>query len=570
MPPLVIKELCPISTTLAPRRRSRLSPDPALPAPPSDQEKYCYLGRQHRWLLYAQASAFSLIAYSIARFATADLRLMLFLIPMSLYAVALFVSLLSSSRRKRTSLTSHLAKVAGYTPTVYPSVDVFLPCAGEPLDLLANTYRYVAQLHWPAALNVWVLDDSARPEVRHLAEAHGFRYRTRPDRGVLKKAGNLRFGYEQSDADFIAIFDADFAPRPEYLHELIPYFDEPGIGIVQSPQFFDTHGKMGWLQRSAGATQELFYRWIQPARDRSNAAICVGTCAVYRRAALVKSGGFAQIGHSEDVHTGVNLLRVGFRVHYVPVVVSKGVCPDTFGGFVNQQYRWCTGSMSLLTDSSFHEIKHITPRQKLCFWAGFLYYISTAVNAFVAPLPGLAMLWLLPQWVEPMNSIWLLGALALWLIVLPLLMKSRWRITVLRVQYLYSFAHALAILHVLLGRTREWVATGAANGRSTPLAVTIGRMMRGYVALTQCLIWIGLARGIAAYGIGHYWAMAAFGVVTSYIVLPLVFIRTGGAKPSGARAAARVSPAVPSRRRGAARAGRAPVHHNSEVLGSRR
>jgi cellulose synthase (UDP-forming) len=64
---------------------------------------------------------------------------------------------------------------------------------------------------------------------------------------------------------------------------------------------------MSWLQRGAGATQELFYRWIQPSRDRAGAPICVGTCAVYRLAALASVGGFAQIEHSEDVHTGILL-----------------------------------------------------------------------------------------------------------------------------------------------------------------------------------------------------------------------------------------------------------------------
>ncbi len=171
------------------------------------------------------------------------------------------------------------------------------------------------------------------PRSQELAERHGFVYRTRPNRGELKKAGNLRFGYEQSHGDLILILDADFVPRHDMLTELAPYFDEPDVGIVQSPQFFDTHAKgMNWLQRCAGATQELFYRLIQPSRDRASAAICVGTCAVYRRAALQKAGGFAQIGHSEDVHTGVKLAKVGLRLRYVPVLVSKGLCPDTPAG----------------------------------------------------------------------------------------------------------------------------------------------------------------------------------------------------------------------------------------------
>src|SRR5262249_36877354 len=154
-------------------------------------------------------------------------------------------------------------------------------------------------------------------------------------------------GFEQSHGDLIAVFDADFVPRPDFIRELMPYFDDPRVGIVQSPQYFGTGRSMHWLQRNAGATQEMFYRWIQTARDRFGAAICVGTCALYRRTALEEAGGFAQIGHSEDVHTGVNVMKVGYRLRYVPVVVSKGLCPDSFSGFVNQQYRWCTGSLSL-------------------------------------------------------------------------------------------------------------------------------------------------------------------------------------------------------------------------------
>jgi peptidoglycan/LPS O-acetylase OafA/YrhL len=516
---------------------SALPPDPALPSPPDDREKYGYLGRQHRWLPWLQAASFTLIAGSVARFAVGDLRLLLFLVPMSLYAVTMVVSLLSSSRGRRISRASHTALVSTWRPSTAPSVDVFLPSAGEPLELLANTFSHVRRLDWDGPLTVWVLDDSDRSEVAELALLHGFEYRTRPDRGFLKKAGNLKFGYEQSDGDLIAIFDADFVPRPDYLRELVPYFEDPAVGIVQSPQYFDTRTPgMHWLQRTAGATQELFYRWIQPARDRSQAAICVGTCAVYRRAGLVRAGGFAQIGHSEDVHTGVKLLKVGFRVQYVPVLVSKGVCPDTLSGFLNQQYRWCTGSMSLLADRSFHEAPIIRTRQRLCFWAGFLYYISTAVNALVAPLPGIAMLWLLPDWIEPMNSVWLLGALALWFVVLPLVMHCRWRVDVVRVQHLYSFAHLVAIVHVLLGRTREWVATGAANRRSTPLAVSISRYLKGYVAITQGLIWVGLVHGTLTYGIGDFWVMLLFGLLGAYLQLPILFLPLAAPRaPLGAR-----------------------------------
>jgi cellulose synthase (UDP-forming) len=333
------------------------APDIYLPQPPSDDEKFWYFGRQQRWVLALQAISFCLIAYSVGRFATAQDTLLLFVIPMSLYAITLVISLLSSTHRRRIDRTSHQATVATYAPAAWPAIDVFLPSAGEPLELLENTYAHVAQLNWPGSLTVYVLDDSARDDVAALARNFGFVYASRPNRGQLKKAGNLRYGFEHSTGDYILVLDADFVPRPDMLRELAPYMDDPSVAIVQSPQFFDTHRQLGWLQRCAGATQELFYRMIQPSRDAAQAAICVGTCALYRRSALQGSGGFAQIGHSEDVHTGVNLMKAGFQLRYVPIIAAKGACPDTAAAFLNQQYRWCTGSMSLLRDANFHNAR---------------------------------------------------------------------------------------------------------------------------------------------------------------------------------------------------------------------
>lgn len=497
-----------------------------LPIPPNDDEKYRYVGPQKRWLLVAQFISFVLVAFSMFRFAISDTKTLLFVIPISLFAITMVISLFSSTRPRRVSHASHTHLVASYTPASYPSVDVFLPSAGEPLDLLENTYYYVSKLNYPGDLKVYVLDDSNRLDVEQMAARYGFDYHVRPNRGHLKKAGNLKYGWSVSTGDFILVLDADFAPRRDMLNELIPYFEDDSVGIVQSPQYFDTdRTTMHWLQRSAGATQELFYRWIQPSRDSLGAAICVGTCAMYRRAALKESGGFAQIGHSEDVHTGVNLLRVGKNLRYVPVLLAKGICPDRLSGFLNQQYRWCTGSMSLLADDTFHEEPHIKTRHRICFWSGFLYYISTAVNAIFAPLPALTMLYFYPEWIEPMNSIWFVGALVLWFVLLPMAMVGTWRIDVLRVHVLYSFSHLVAIKDILVGSTKEWVATGTANGRKTPIADSIANFYEPYIAITFILLWGGLAKGIYHYGFENFWAMTFLAVIASYVQLPVLFAR---------------------------------------------
>src|SRR6266496_4864605 len=360
----------------------------ALPSPPTGDEKYWYFGREHRWLFPVSVLVYSLVCVSMALFATSRTVLWLLLVPLAFSLITIATSMRTSLRRRGLQLTDHRLRVERWLPDSVPAVDVFLPSAGESMAILHNTFRHVAALSWPGTITVYVLDDSARPEVRHAAAGYGFTYLSRPDPGYLKKAGNLRYGFEHSDGDFIAIFDADFVPRPEFLLELLPYFDDPSTGIVQSPQFFDSDTGLHWIQRSAGATQEMFYRWIQTSRDRFDSAICVGTCAVYRRRALEKSGGFAQIGHSEDVHTGVSLMKAGFTTRYVPVLLAKGLCPEEFAAFVNQQYRWCSGSLSLLRDPTFRRHEAITLRHHLCFFAGFLYYLIDCVERPAGAAPG--------------------------------------------------------------------------------------------------------------------------------------------------------------------------------------
>ncbi|MDT5033212.1 MAG: hypothetical protein QOC94_3383 [Actinoplanes sp.] len=491
-----------------------------VPSPPDEEEKYRYYGPQGRWIFCAFLLAFVGIVYGIARLALNSIWTSVLYELIALQVAAVVVSLISSTRRRRSSRAQHDSRVVLYRPAIYPSVDVFLPSAGEDLAILANTYRHVAQLDWPGRLTVYALDDSGREEVAELSTRYGFVYASRPNRGELKKAGNLKYGYEISNGDLIHVFDADFAPRPDMTRELAPYFDDPEVGIVQSPQFFDIQQPhFNWLQRAAGATQELFYRWIQPARDAVDAAICVGTNAVYRRQALQAAGGFAQIGHSEDVHTGVKLAKIGYRTRYVPVNLAKGVCPDTFDGFVNQQYRWCTGSMSLLADPTFHR-STLSVKQKLCFWTGFLYYITTAIAAFAGQLPGILMLWFFADQIRPLNYLPLLGTIVVWSTLMPRVTNYRWTPAVVRVQMLIGFCHAVALVDFLRGRTAAWVPTGAAA--KTPTAKRILRLLRIWLISTQILLWSGIVIGLMHYGIAAFWASILFGLPTLWFVYPLL------------------------------------------------
>ena len=487
---------------------------------PTDDEVYGYFGPQQRWVQITMTLSFALAGISLFKFAQHAPWLKIFWLVLLINASGAVFSAISGWNRRRMSADEHLQFVTRWTPVRTPSIDVFLPSCGEPLDVLRNTYDHVARMQWDGQLVVWVLDDAAKSEVQSLAEEFGFRYATRPNRGEMKKAGNLLFGMGLSNGEHIVIFDADFCPRDDFLYHVIPSMEDPSIGIVQSPQLFDTSSSMSWLQRTSGSTQELFYRWVQPSRDAAGAPICVGTNAVYRRSALEEVGGFAQIEHSEDVHTGILLMRAGFTTRYVPISIAKGLCPDDMAGFLSQQYRWCNGSITLLRSGQAQ--RHpLTVRQRLCFWAGFMYYIATAVNVFTVHIPGIIMAFKYPEFVRVEDYVPFLAGVWVYAVLLPRVFRTNWRFEVLRVQMAYSFAHSMAIWHKLRGRTAGWVPTGAI-GSSNALARSIAKLGLVWLTVSLSLSWIGVVLGVVGYGMAKFWPMTLFLLGYTYLSVPLV------------------------------------------------
>ncbi|MER5635430.1 cellulose synthase catalytic subunit [Kitasatospora sp. NPDC002227] len=514
-----------------------------LPAPPNDQELYWYFGPQRRWVLVCTSLAFSFTAVTMLTFALRTPALWAFLAVLALNLAALALSSLNSLRTRRLTRQSHEVLVSAWQPAEAPSVDLYLPTCGEPLDILANAYRHAAAVQWSGELTVWVLDDADRPEVAALAAGHGFRYVVRPDRGHLKKAGNLNHALTLSRAEYIAILDADFAPRPDFLHHLVPYFADERIGIVQSPQCFDTDESMGWIERAAGSAQEWFFRWIQPSRDASDAAICCGSNAVYRRAAVDLAGGFARLDHSEDMYTGLALYERGYRTLYVPVLVAKGTSPDSLASFVNQQYRWAMGNLHLLGSRDLKRMR--APwRMRLCFYEGVVGYLTMAVNIFAAPLPPLVMMYRYPEQIRPWHVLPLLAPLWLWHVLLPRISRTRWRVEVIRANVLMSIAAAAAFLHTLRGHSAAWVPTGAGKAKPGGLARRVVLVSLGWMIASLGAAALGLALDVRAYGWGPNWGLGLYLLVQCQLGLPLVrdLIAELRTRPAAKRAPGAMAP----------------------------
>ena len=491
-----------------------------LPRPPDEREKYEYFGRQRRWVFawLLIASAGVLYGYiHVAQHAWLVSPLMWLLLMVMVPPVV--INFWLRIGRPRLTLAEHQANVASYHEHG-ETVDVFLPSCGEPLPVLNNTFHYVSALNWGGPKTVYVLDDSAREKVRDLAGRYGFRYIVRPNPGEMKKAGNLTYAFGISSGDFIAVIDADFAVRPEFLYETMPYFSDPKTGIVQTAQYFDvSNPSFSYIQRYAGALQEIFFRFIQPARDRYKAAICAGTNLVYRREAVVAAGGFAQVPIGEDVHSGVKLWWAGYETRYVPLCLAKGVAPTDFASLANQQARWCRSSMMLMIEKHFQEAP-FTWKQRAAFWAAFLYYMSSAALLLTGPFPTLTMIWFYPQRIYPHNYLPILPALAATFFAFPFLSRG-WRPTIWRVCMINACCHVYAVWYAIRGRVAEWVPTGASpDGGQVP--VMVNRILCTWIVVVQGLLWSGLALRVHQYGWHPYWATEVLAGTQLYLMAPLL------------------------------------------------
>ena len=437
-------------------------PGPVLPVPPDDDEKFRYV-RQHAWILTLfSVASFPLLLFSQVRLMLQYHWFWVYSPCVLLAALFLALPLLTDGLSRSFDFDEHRRLVDSWHPPKYPSVDVFLPVCGEPIDVLRNTWKYVAAMseHYQGTVTPYVLDDSHSPELKQMAREFGFAYATRPNRGWFKKSGNLWFGFQVSYGDYILLLDADFAPRHDLLNEALPYMDAyPDTGIVQTPQFFRIADDQTWVERGAGAVQELFYRSIQTARARKGGSICVGSCALYRRKALQDNLGMTLAEHSEDVLTGFDLNSIGWRLRYIPVALSTGNCPDNVLAFLNQQYRWCSGTVGLLFGKRFWGAK-LPLYTRMCYISGLIYYIYTALFTFVVPALTIAILTFIPNVLLFKNMIFMIPVLLYSAVIIPSWHHAPYRLEAWAVRVIAGWAHLFAYWDAARGKRMGWKPSG--------------------------------------------------------------------------------------------------------------
>ena len=260
------------------------------------------------------------------------------------------------------------------------SVDVLITVYGEPIEVIRRTAEAAKAVR--GAHNTWILDDGKSDAVRDLAARLRIGYiRRLTNHGA--KAGNVNNALTVAKGDFFVILDADFVPQPDFLEETLPFMVDANVAFVQTPQ---TYGNMhNIISRGAGYMQSMFYRFIQPGRTEFNAAFCVGTNVLFRRAAVLDIGGMYTQSKSEDVWTSLMLHERGWKSIYIPKTLAVGDAPETIEAYTKQQLRWATGGFEILfTHNPF------SPKRKLTLDQRFMYFV-TATFYLTGIAPGILL-----------------------------------------------------------------------------------------------------------------------------------------------------------------------------------
>jgi cellulose synthase (UDP-forming) len=510
----------PSASTVVARERPTAQARLILPRPPDDAEKYAYVQRNLPYLTTILCIGAACIIISQVRFEAHDLVLWPFMIFTASYICYQAITLPVNFAGAGFDLAAHKARIQAWRPLSYPGVDFLLPICGEPVELLRNTWTAVSDLiaTYDGSAQAYVLDDGPSDEARAVSESLGFCYIRRPDLRAYKKAGNLRYAFARTCSEYVVILDADFAPRTDFLAETLPYMDDPAMAIVQTPQFFRSNPAQTWVERAAGPIQEVFYRTVQVARDRFDAAICCGTSAVYRRSALEPQGGPTLIPYAEDVHTGLDVRRTGWSMAYVPIVLSTGICPDNLDAFVRQQYRWCSGNVGIVFSGRLWSVPMSIPA-RLAYISGFLYYAYTALLTFFGPIIPIVMLAFLPGQIRLRNFVVLLPAMMTGFVLYPLWHRSSYGPGVLPLGMARGWAHVFAIWDGARGKSMGWHPTRTPGSSLRRFRIGVTCWSGG-----AALLWLGLAVWrTASFGALQFAVLLFFGLLNLAVVTRVVF-----------------------------------------------
>jgi cellulose synthase/poly-beta-1,6-N-acetylglucosamine synthase-like glycosyltransferase len=232
-----------------------------------------------------------------------------------------------------------------------PFVSIQLPVFNERY-VIERLIDAVAAIDWPKdKFEIQVLDDStddsfelAEEKISYYQE-RGFNIRHihRTDRKGFK-AGALAHGLEMAQGEFIAIFDADFVPKPDFLKKTIPHFSDDNTAVVQT-RWGHLNKEYSLLTKLQAFGLDTHFLVEQTGRKEGGYFLNFnGTAGIWRKKAILDAGGWKADTLTEDLDLSYRAQLKGWKIEFLPHVVAPAELPMAMPAVKSQQFRWTKGA----------------------------------------------------------------------------------------------------------------------------------------------------------------------------------------------------------------------------------
>ncbi|RZL08278.1 MAG: glycosyltransferase, partial [Hymenobacter sp.] len=233
---------------------------------------------------------------------------------------------------------------------------------GEPLSMFEKTLEACSRITYPHT--TYLLDDTRDPRFGEAAKKWGAVHLELVGLPGAK-AGKVNKALSLTNEEFVLVMDPDHIPFPNFLDEVLGYFEDEKVGFVQVSQAYYNQYR-SFVARGAAEQTYGFYGPTQMGLFGRNCAVAIGANCTFRRTALESAGGHG-VGLAEDLISAINIHAAGWKSVYNPVVVSRGLVPEDLGSFCKQQLKWARGVHEVL----FAEVPKLF--NKLSFWQKLSY-----------------------------------------------------------------------------------------------------------------------------------------------------------------------------------------------------
>lgn len=235
-----------------------------------------------------------------------------------------------------------------------PHITVQLPLFNE-MYVTQRLVKAITEIDYPREkFQIQVLDDStdetmkiARDTVEtYAAQGFDIQYIHRTDRTGFK-AGALENGLKFAKGELLAIFDADFVPKPDCLRKLVDFFTDPLVGCAQM-RWSHINGNYNLLTRLQTIMLDGHFVVEQTTRNRTGGFFNFnGTAGIWRRNAIAMSGGWQHDTLTEDTDLSFRAQLMGWKFIYLLDEEAPAEIPVEINAFKAQQRRWAKGVMQV-------------------------------------------------------------------------------------------------------------------------------------------------------------------------------------------------------------------------------